>query len=150
MGENNFNVAKKNKVGKKMTVKIIAGIVGIAVVVGAVFGARYFLQLREYKKRIESIKISDVDMSKIGDGTYKGSYDAIFVGADIEVAVKNHAIENINIINHKNERGKKAEQIIDKIVSAQSLKVDTISGATNSSKVLIKAVENALESAKQQ
>ncbi|WP_313562885.1 FMN-binding protein [Ruminiclostridium cellobioparum] len=45
-------------------------------------------------------------------------------------------------------RGAKAEAIVDKIISEQSVTVDVISGATNSSKVILKAVENALESQK--
>lgn len=35
-------------------------------------------------------------------------------------------------------------RIPDMVVNAQSLQVDTISGATNSSKTILKAMENAL------
>lgn len=38
-----------------------------------------------------------------------------------------------------------AEKIIDKIVGEQKIDVDGISGATNSSNVIKKAVENALK-----
>ena len=53
-------------------------------------------------------------------------------------------IVNIEIVEHRNERGEKAEQITDRIVEQQEINVDSVSGATNSSLVIKKAVENAL------
>ena len=50
------------------------------------------------------------------------------------------------LIHNKTERGQKAEQVTQEVISSQSLKVDIVSGATNSSKVILKAIENALES----
>lgn len=97
-------------------------------------------------KRISDISISDVDLSKIPNGSYEGSYDAIMIAAKVKVDISDHTIKDINIIYHKNERGQKAERIVNEIKSAQSLKVDTITGATNSSKVILKAVQNALNS----
>ena len=41
--------------------------------------------------------------------------------------------------------GKKAENIVSRIINRQSLDVDVVSGATISSIAIIKAVENALE-----
>lgn len=40
---------------------------------------------------------------------------------------------------------KVAETIIDKIIDEQKIDVDAVSGATNSSTVIKKAVENALK-----
>ena len=51
----------------------------------------------------------------------------------------------IKIIEHENGSGSKAEKIVDDVISRQSLKVDAASGATVSSKCIIKAVENALQ-----
>ena len=44
----------------------------------------------------------------------------------------------------KYDKGKPAKAIVPKIVDAQSLEVDAVAGATNSSKVIKKAIENAL------
>ncbi|WP_353955500.1 FMN-binding protein [uncultured Clostridium sp.] len=44
--------------------------------------------------------------------------------------------------------GKKAEKITEEIEKMQSLQVDEISGATLSSKVILKAVETAIENGK--
>ncbi len=138
---------KKAETGKVIK-RAIIGVLALAVAGGIFFGLRYYMQLQEYKKRIEGIVISRVDLSNIRDGSYRGSFDAIFVGAEVVVQVKNHTIERIDLVKHKNERGAKAEAIVDKIISEQSVTVDVISGATNSSKVILKAVENALESQK--
>ncbi len=134
---------KSIKKGKKK--RMIIAAISIVVIIGIVFGTRYFLQLREYKKRIADISITDADLSKIPNGSYKGSYDAIMVAATVNVDVKDHKITNITLINHKNDKGNKAEKIVMDIQNAQSLKVDTVSGATNSSKVILKAVQNALD-----
>jgi uncharacterized protein with FMN-binding domain len=51
-------------------------------------------------------------------------------------------------LEHRHERGKTAEVITDSIIDEQKIDVDAISGATNSSTVIKKAVENALKSRK--
>ena len=68
-----------------------------------------------------------------------------FIYAKVEVTVENGKVVSINILEHKHERGKTAETVIDKIISEQKIDVDAISGATNSSTVIKKAVENALK-----
>lgn len=128
---------------------IITGVIIIVLISGAVLGGRYLYQTKKYKKIVSEIVISNPDLSKLKDGVYKGSFDAILVAADVSVTVEGNRIKDIKLDRHKNERGQKAEIITDKVVSAQSLKVDTISGATNSSKVILKAVENALNQTKE-
>ena len=62
----------------------------------------------------------------------------------VEVTVQDGAIEKTKILEHKHERGQAVETVVDQIVLEQGIDVDAISGATNSSTVLKKAVENAL------
>ncbi|NLN06880.1 MAG: FMN-binding protein [Firmicutes bacterium] len=50
----------------------------------------------------------------------------------------------MDIQRHDHGRGAAAEKITDRIIAEQSLKVDTISGATYSSKVILKSVKKAL------
>ena len=64
--------------------------------------------------------------------------------AKVEVTIQNGEITGIRILEHKNERGQAAEAVVDRIVAEQRIDVDAVSGATNSSTVLKKAVENAL------
>ena len=71
-----------------------------------------------------------------------------FVYAKVEVTVQNGVITNIDILEHKNRRGSHAEVVVDRIIEEQKIDVDAVSGATNSSTVIKKAVENALTAEK--
>jgi uncharacterized protein with FMN-binding domain len=82
------------------------------------------------------------------DGKYRGNYDlsGTPVNVILDVTIQNNKIIKIEIVKHFcSPIGKKAEKIIDQIISIQNLDVDVISGATASSKAIIKAVENALQ-----
>lgn len=48
------------------------------------------------------------------------------------------------MLEHQNGLGKKAGIINKSVIDNQTLKVDSVSGATVSSKVILKAIENAL------
>ncbi len=48
----------------------------------------------------------------------------------------------------KDGRGSRAEVVVDRIIEEQKIDVDAVSGATNSSTVIKKAVENALTAEK--
>lgn len=95
------------------------------------------------KKPID-LKISNVDMTNIGDGNYIGSADNGLVKATVSVEVSKGIIQKIMLLEHEHLLGKPAEKIIDSIVQQQSLEVDAITSATYSSDTLRKAVENAL------
>jgi len=88
------------------------------------------------------------DLSLKTDGTYRGNYDLSGTPVDVvlDVTVQNNKITEIKIVKHScSPIGKKAEKIIDQIIAVQNLDVDAVSGATGSSKAIIKAVENALQ-----
>lgn len=125
---------------------IIIMAVSAAILIGGVYGIKYMIDFKKYKDTINGINIEKIDLSKVKDGNYTGNFDATFIGAEVNVKVENHKIIDVELVKHKNERGKKAEIIPERVVQAQSLQVDTVSGATNSSKVILKAIENALES----
>ncbi|MBU3175367.1 FMN-binding protein [Clostridium estertheticum] len=128
--------------------KIVLGVVFIVVLSGSVIGGKYLISVQKYKKIVNELKIGSVDLSKVSDGKYTGSCDAEFVSAKVSVTVKDHKIKDIILLSHKTERGKSAEVIPGNVVKAQSLQVDTITGATNSSKVILKSIENALNAGK--
>ena len=125
--------------------KILFVMANIVVIIAIIFGLRYLNSVKSYQKAVKELKIGSVDLSKISDGEYTGACNVDFISVKVVVTVKDHKIENINIAEHKNGKGKSAEVITDKVVDSQSLQVDTVSGATNSSKVILKAIENALE-----
>lgn len=94
----------------------------------------------------KSVTASDAsfDLAQITDGTYPGSCDNGLVKVWVEVIVENHTIVEIRLLEHDNGLGSAAEVITDTVVQRQSVEVDAISGATMSSKTILKAVENAL------
>ena len=92
----------------------------------------------------KDLVITSPDFSKIADGTYRGDSKIGPVLVTLDVTIQNGTIGQIQIIRHRNGRGKKAEAIVPRIIEAQSLEVDVISGATASSKAFLQAVENAL------
>jgi len=91
-----------------------------------------------------------VDSAKLVDGTYEGSDRGGPNKAVVEVTIKDNSIVNIQIIQHQAWRGVKAEEtIVDRIIAQQSTRVDAVSGATNSSRVIMNAVQRAIEKAYQ-
>lgn len=113
--------------------------------IGLAFSAVYLKRVADYKKAVKETTFSSLDISSVTDGVYIGEYDVNFVCAKVEVTVQNGIITNIDILEHKNGRGKPAEIVVDRIMEEQKIDVDTVSGATNSSIVIKKAVENALK-----
>ena len=96
---------------------------------------------------LAEIKASLPDMNGKSDGVYRGNYNLSGspVKVTLDVTVQNNNIIAIKIIEHfRSPIGKKAEKITERIIEEQSLNIDAISGATGSSKAIMKAVENAL------
>lgn len=112
--------------------------------VGLICGAAYLKSVMDYKQKVRETVFDDINISNISDGIYIGEYDVNFIYAKVEVTVDNGKITAINILEHKQERGEAAEAIVNEIIDEQKIDVDAISGATNSSTVIKKAVENAL------
>jgi uncharacterized protein with FMN-binding domain len=117
-----------------------------AVVVGHV--ALDFVAMEDYQKKVAAIKIPNLDISRVADGAYLGSYDVEFIIAKVRVTVESGAITGIDIVEHGNDRGKAAEAITADMIRQQRVNVDTVSSATNSSKVIQMAVYNALSRGK--
>ncbi len=109
-----------------------------------IFTAAYLKSVADYKRAVKETTFSNLDISDVSDGVYVGEYDVDFIYAKVEVTVQNGVITNIDILEHKNGRGNSAEVVIDRIMKEQKIEVDAVSGATNSSTVIKKAVENAL------
>lgn len=126
---------------------VITLIIAAIILIGGIVGTQLYLGLQEYHSQVQNMKISDVDLSRVPDGSYTGSSDVTYVSAEVKVTVKDHKITKIDLVKHNNGRGGKAEILPDKVVEKQSLEVDMVSGATASSKVILKSIENALESA---
>lgn len=124
--------------------KIIIALISIVLMLALVYGGIYYKKVVDYRADINGLTFSNVDISKIPDGTYTGEYDADLIYAKVNVTLVDGRITNIELVEHSNDRGAKAEKIIEDIVNEQVIDVDDVTGATNSSKVIKKAVDNAI------
>ena len=85
------------------------------------------------------------EIGNVSNGTYIGECDAGYIYVKVRVTVQGGRMTDIALLEHRNEHGTPAEAIIERVLQQQSLQVDRVSGATNSSKVILQAVENALK-----
>ncbi len=83
------------------------------------------------------------------DGTHYGSATETEVSAMVEMDVQSGRIADIRLIQAKNVEPRITETIFASVIALQSTEVDTVSGATASCEVLLKAVETAVLSARQ-
>ena len=89
-----------------------------------------------------------LEHGKLVDGVYEGGYEGGLNKATVKVVIKDKRIVDIQIVKHSAWKGKKAESVIPKrIIEKQSTKVDAVTGATNSSHVIMNAVQKAIEKA---
>lgn len=133
----------------KKWVKIVIGIVILAVITSGAFLTSYLLSVKSYQNAVEGITYRHQNALDISDGAYIGECDVRFIYAKVKVTVKNHSITDIQLLEHRHERGTAAESILKEILAQQKIDVDIIAGATNSGKVIKKAVDNALSGAPQ-
>lgn len=106
-----------------------------------------FVQILSHRivKQANDIAINDIDLSSVENGEYIGEYAITPVYAKVKISVKNQEIVDIQILEHNNGLGTSAEKIVDKVLENQSLDIDAVSGATVSSRCILKAIDNAIE-----
>lgn len=132
---------------------------GVAVVAAAVVMAIAGcagLSPAEVDTFLSSIPTEIPDLSGVADGTYEGDYridpprgaTAVFKHVAVAVTVSSHALQGIEIIDPR-ALGDDEDfaTYAARVVTAGSLDVDGVSGATYSSKAFAKAVELALSGA---
>ena len=132
-------------------------IVNVAAILVIIFGYNMVTEAREKDDEIAKLSAQIQSEEAGGDtaGSYKdGSYEgtATGFGGDItvKVTVDGGKITAVDIVSAEKEDGAyltMAEDIIPKIIDAQTSEVDTISGATFSSTGIKNATAQALGSA---
>ena len=135
-------------------------LMSVVVIVGVILGYNSVLEVRAKDEEIaklnakientESLEDEDSKNGSYKDGTYTGEADGFGGTGAVEVTVKDGKIEAVEVTSAEKEDGAylaMAEDIIPKIIEAQSAEVDTISGATFSSTGIKDATEQALEQA---
>ena len=92
-----------------------------------------------------NLTISDVDLERVPDGTFVGTYEAYRFTNTVEVTVASHAITSIDVV--KTQRAELSETLKGEVIAAQSTEIDVVSGASLDRNAFLKAVEIALTQA---
>ncbi len=128
--------------------KIVLVIVATIVISAVVTGLLVVKSIESNLEELAKMSLREINLDEIPDGTYSGSLSVFPVSAIADVTVKNREVAEINLVKHFHGKGEAAEAISYDLVRAQALKVDVISGATYSSMLILKAIEDALGSDK--
>jgi uncharacterized protein with FMN-binding domain len=104
-----------------------------------------FFYLTSGLKTGAEVVINTVDLSQIEDGTYTGVYEDGRWSNEIEVTVQDHKITAVRIIKDVAfVQPGLSDELFGKVIEEQTTNIDTISGATVTSKAYLKAIEMAL------
>jgi len=94
-----------------------------------------------------NIALSGISLEGVADGTYMGVYDFKRWSNTVEVKVIDGKIATVSILNDVPGAGIThcSDEVICRVIAAQNTQVDTVSGATVTSKAYLKAIEDALK-----
>ena len=95
-------------------------------------------------RKIEALTVEDVPIRTVRDGDYEAEQSFLPVTAKVRVSVRGGRLTDIRLLSHMHGPGHGADAILERVLASQSLGVDAVSGATYSSKVVLKAIETAL------
>ena len=142
--------------GKK--IKPFAPVLSVALVAACAAGSLSGYQAPVYaaqeapvkEEKTKEIKAEKTKAAKgsfdLEDGVYKGTGTGYAGDITVSVQIKDKQIVSIDILSSSDDAAffTRAKAVIDKIIEGQTLDVDTVSGATFSSRGIISAVKNAL------
>ena len=121
------------------TLLVIACVIGITV-----GGVRLAMDRQVTKMYAQLDAVAVVAPEQVADGTYEGTAETPLVKVTVEVTVQKHALREIRLLRHENGQGAPAEAMLPEMLSRNTSEVDSVSGATLSSKAIRAAVRNAL------
>ena len=122
----------------------------ITLIVVLLIGFAGFLGFQKLNRDLEHLKGYSFEIqypSQWKDGIYIGEANQFPIKVKVEVNIQNQRITKLTLLEHQTGEGQIAETILDHVLDAQSLDVDVITGATYSSILILKAIEDALEKA---
>ena len=87
-----------------------------------------------------------IDLSNVKDGTYTGSGTGFSGVITVQVTIQGGKITAIEIVSSGDDESYfgQVRGLVDTVIEQQSLSIDTVSGATYSSRGLLSAIKNAL------
>lgn len=121
----------------------------IIILLAACAGGIGWYRLSTEHEEARSLPLNRVDFSRLQDGNWRGTYDGgMYQWRQNEcmVAVRQGKVAKIELTKSEDPGGENTDhkELYQRVVAAQSLQVDTLSGATLTSKAYLQCVENAL------
>ena len=120
--------------------KYILGAFGVLVVFGVFF-------MFNGMSVVKNMPINNVDLGSVSDGTYTGAFKVGRWSSKVEVTVKDHKITDIKMVSADPTVTSVSQDSVSKVIADQKLDIDIVSGATVTTKALLKSIENALAKA---
>ena len=121
---------------------IVAGLI-ILIIAGQIT----FKRVQRNLEGLKDLSVVTPPLSSIKDGTYEGGFAMLPVKVKVAATIKEGTISDLQLLEHRSGQGQPAEAILASVLTEQKLDVDTISGATYSSIVILKAIEDAMKKA---
>ena len=133
----------KKAINKKRVLIILAVSVIVIITVLTIL----FSKVTDGLKEGMNLAVNNINLLKIDDGVYTGTYDYKRWTNTVKVYVNNHNITKIEITNDVTGAGitNCSDEIISRVITAQNANVDAVAGATVTSKAYLKAIEAALK-----
>ena len=151
--------AKENVKGKQKGRGVLKGcaiVVLIVLAIVAVAGGIMWSRLQREHEEARSLPLNAVDFDKLkDDGVYHGVHEGGMYGwryNECDVTVQDGRVTAIQLIGSQDSGRENTDHkmLYERVIAAQSLQVDTISGATLTSKGYLQCIENALLQAQQE
>lgn len=120
----------------------------VSIAIGGVLAVVIALNLFQQNAILQAYRqrpVPPVNLATVADGTYQGKETTGGFTYVVEVAVAQHKIARINILrNRPAVYPLLAAGVARKVMNAQRVNVDAVTGATTTSKALLLAIEDAL------
>jgi uncharacterized protein with FMN-binding domain len=113
------------------------------VVAGALFWTFYYAEIL----RIRDLSVRAVDLTRVPSGRHSASFETPYKSYHVSVVVEAHAIRSVQVTPSDDFMAyfdRKGLAVADQVVLKQRTDVDAVSGATVTSKAVLKAIEKAL------
>lgn len=135
---------KKKRKGKGCLIALL-----IVVVILLISGGIGWAYVGREHREARSLPLNAVDFSRLNDGVWHGAYAGGMYQwryNECDVTITNGKVVDINLTAAQNLDVLRdgAEMQYERVISDQSLQVDTISGSTLTGKGYLQCVENAL------
>lgn len=120
-------------------------ILGVVVLVLVLIAGGMLFYLTRGLSEGARLPLEGINLTEVPDGTYEGRYEAGRWTNQVEVTVKNHRITQLEAVEAIGAADDAfSQRLFDAVIAAQDTRIDTVSGATVTTKAYLKAIENAL------